>query len=63
MQAVNNYIIVQKIKQGTTTDGGLILKKDVEEEKKQKKAKGIKDGKHIKGKNDEDVEKKEKPVT
>ena len=38
MQAVNNYIIVQKIKQGPKTVGGLILTEDIDEDNRYIKA-------------------------
>ena len=49
MQAVNNYIIVQKIKQGPKTVGGLILTEDVDEDNRYIKAKVISTGNLVEG--------------
>ena len=55
MQAVNNYIIVQKIKQGPKTVGGLILTEDVDADNRYVKAKVISIGNLVEGINDKDV--------
>ena len=55
MQAVNNYIIVQKIKQGPKTVGGLILTEDVDADNRYVKAKVISTGNLVEGINNEDV--------
>ena len=55
MQAVNNYIIVQKIKQGPKTVGGLILTEDVDADNRYIKAKVISTGNLVEGINNEDV--------
>ena len=55
MQAVNNYIIVQKIKQGPKTVGGLILTEDIDEDNRYIKAKVISTGNLVEGINNEDV--------
>ena len=55
MQAVNNYIIVEKIKQGPKTVGGLILTEDVDADNRYVKAKVISTGNLVEGINNEDV--------
>ena len=55
MQAVNNYIIVQKIKQGPKTVGGLILTEDVDADNRYIKANVISVGNLVEGINNEDV--------
>ena len=55
MQAVNNYIIVKKIKQGPKTVGGLILTEDIDEDNRYIKAKVISTGNLVEGINNEDV--------
>ena len=55
MQAVNNYIIVEKIKQGPKTVGGLILTEDVDADNRYIKAKVISIGNLVEGINNEDV--------
>ena len=55
MQAVNNYIIVEKIKQGPKTVGGLILTEDVDADKRYIKAKVISTGNLVEGINEKDV--------
>ena len=55
MQAVNNYIIVQKIKQGPKTVGGLILTEDVDADNRYIKAKVISTGNLVEGIKDNDV--------
>ena len=52
MQAVNNYIIVQKrkkIKQGPKTVGGLILTEDIDEDNRYIKANVISVGNLVEG--------------
>ena len=55
MQAVNNYIIVQKIKQGPKKVGGLILTEDIDVDNRYIKAKVISTGNLVEGINNEDV--------
>ena len=55
MQAVNNYIIVEKIKQGPKTVGGLILTEDVDADNRYIKAKVISTGNLVEGINEKDV--------
>ena len=55
MQAVNNYIIVEKIKQGPKTVGGLILTEDVDADTRYIKAKVISTGNLVEGINEKDV--------
>ena len=54
MQAVNNYIIVQKIKQGPKTVGGLILTEDVDADNRYIKANVISVGNLVEGINEKD---------
>ena len=49
MQAVNNYIIVEKIKQGPKTVGGLILTEDVDADNRYLKAKVVSIGNLVEG--------------
>ncbi len=55
MQAVNNYIIVQKIKQGPKTVGGLILTEDVDTDNRYVKANVISVGNLVEGINEKDI--------
>jgi len=55
MKAVNNYIVVQKIKQGPKTVGGLILTEDVDVENRYVKAAAISVGNLVEGINEKDV--------
>ena len=55
MKAVNNYIIVQKIKQGPKTVGGLILTEDIDEDNRYVKATVISTGNLVEGINDKDT--------
>ena len=55
MQAVNNYIIVQKIKQGPKTVGGLILTEDVDADNRYIKANVISVGNLVEGIKNNDV--------
>ena len=55
MQAVNNYIIVKKIKQGPKTVGGLILTEDVDVDNRYIKATAISVGNLVEGINEKDV--------
>ncbi len=55
MRAVNNYIIVEKIKQGPKTVGGLILTEDIDEDNRYIKAKVISTGNLVEGINDKDI--------
>ena len=55
MKAVNNYIIVQKIKQGPKTVGGLILTEDIDEDNRYIKATVISTGNLVEGINDKDT--------
>ncbi len=55
MQAVNNYIIVEKIKQGPKKVGGLILTEDIDEDNRYIKAKVISVGNLVEGIKNNDV--------
>jgi len=55
MQAVNNYIIVQKIKQGPKKVGGLILTEDVDADNRYIKANVISVGNLVEGIKNNDV--------
>jgi len=55
MQAVNNYIIVEKIKQGPKKIGGLILTEDIDEDNRYIKAKVISIGNLVEGIKNNDV--------
>ena len=55
MQAVNNYIIVEKIKQGPKKVGGLILTEDIDEDNRYIKAKVISIGNLVEGIKNNDV--------
>ena len=55
MKAVNNYIIVEKIKQGPKTVGGLILTEDIDEDNRYIKATVISTGNLVEGVNEKDV--------
>ena len=55
MKAVNNYIIVEKIKQGPKKVGGLILTEDVDEDNRYIKATVISVGNLVEGVKDNDV--------
>ena len=55
MQAVNNYIIVKKIKQGPKTVGGLILTEDVDVDNRYIKATAISVGNLVEGIKNNDV--------
>jgi len=55
MRAVNNYIIVEKIKQGPKKVGGLILTEDVDTDNRYIKAKVISTGNFVEGINEKDV--------
>ena len=55
MRAVNNYIIVEKIKQGPKKVGGLILTEDVDADNRYIKAKVISTGNLVEGIKDNDV--------
>jgi co-chaperonin GroES (HSP10) len=55
MQAVNNYIIVEKIKQGPKKIGGLILTEDVDADNRYIKAKVISIGNLVQGIKNNDV--------
>ncbi len=55
MQAVNNYIIVEKIKQGPKKVGGLILTEDIDEDNRYIKAKVISTGNLVEGIKNNDV--------
>ena len=55
MRAVNNYIIVEKIKQGPKKVGGLILTEHIDEDNRYIKAKVISTGNLVEGINNEDV--------
>jgi len=55
MKAVNNYIIVEKIKQGPKTVGGLILTEDIDEDNRYIKATVISTGNLVEGVKNNDV--------
>ena len=55
MRAVNNYIIVEKIKQGPKKVGGLILTEDVDADNRYIKAKVISTGNLVEGIKDNDI--------
>ena len=55
MKAVNNYIVVEKIKQGPKTVGGLILTEDVDADNRYIKATVISTGNLVEGIKDNDV--------
>ena len=55
MQAVNNYIIVKKIKQGPKKVAGLILTEDVDADNRYIKAKVISVGNLVEGINKKDI--------
>ena len=55
MKAVNHYIIVEKIKQGPKTVGGLILTEDIDEDNRYIKADVISVGNLVEGVNEKDV--------
>jgi len=55
MKAINHYIIVEKIKQGPKTVGGLILTEDIDEDNRYIKAKVISIGNLVEGIKDNDV--------
>jgi len=55
MKAINNYIVVQKIKQGPKTVGGLILTEDVDVDNRYVKATAISVGNLVEGIKEKDV--------
>tara|TARA_R100001463_G_scaffold44725_1_gene92715 strand:- start:248 stop:505 length:258 start_codon:yes stop_codon:yes gene_type:complete len=55
MRAVNNYIVVEKIKQGPKKVGGLILTEDVDVDNRYIKAKVISIGNFVEGINEKDI--------
>jgi len=55
MKAINNYIVVQKIKQGPKTVGGLILTEDVDVDNRYIKATAISVGNLVEGIKNNDV--------
>ena len=55
MKAVNNYIIVEKIKQGPKTVGGLILTEDIDDDNRYIKASVISIGNLVEGVKEKDV--------
>jgi len=55
MRAVNNYIVVEKIKQGPKKVGGLILTEEVDVDNRYIKAKVISIGNFVEGIKDNDV--------
>ena len=55
MKAVNNYIVVRKLKQGPKTVGGLILTEDIDEDNRYIKAEVISSGNLVEGIKDKDV--------
>jgi len=55
MKAINNYIIVEKIKQGPKKVGGLILTEDIDEDNRYIKATVISTGNLVEGIKNNDV--------
>jgi len=55
MKAINNYIIVEKIKQGPKKIGGLILTEDIDEDNRYIKATVISTGNLVEGVKNNDV--------
>jgi len=55
MKAVNNYLIIEPIKEGPKKVGGLILTDEVNEDNRYLKAKVISIGNLVEGINEEDV--------
>ena len=55
MKAVNHYIIVERIKQGPKTVGGLILTEDIDQDNRYIKAEVISAGNLVEGIKDNDV--------
>jgi len=55
MKAVNNYIIVKKIKQGPKKVGGLILTEEVDVDNRYIKAKVISIGNFVEGISEKDI--------
>ena len=55
MKAVNNYIIVERIKQGPKKVGGLILTEDIDEDNRYVKATVISTGNLVEGIKNNDV--------
>ena len=55
MKAVNNYIIVEKIKQGPKKVGGLILTEDIDQDNRYIKATVISTGNLVEGIKNNDV--------
>ena len=55
MQAVNNYIVVEKIKQGPKTVGGLIMTEELDDDNRYIKANVISIGNLVEGVSEKDV--------
>ena len=55
MRAVNNYIIVEKIKQGPKTVGGLIMTEELDDDNRYIKANVISVGNLVEGVNKKDI--------
>jgi co-chaperonin GroES (HSP10) len=55
MKAVNNYIVVRKLKPGPKTVGGLILTEDIDEDNRYVKAEVISAGNLVEGINNKDI--------
>jgi len=55
MKAINNYIVVEKIKQGPKKVGGLILTEDIDEDNRYIKATVISTGNLVEGIKNNDV--------
>jgi len=55
MKAVNNYIIVEKIKQGPKKVGGLIMTEELDNDNRYIKAKVISTGNLVEGINEKDI--------
>jgi len=55
MQAVNNYIVVEKIKQGPKTVGGLIMTEELDDDNRYIKANVISIGNLVEGVSEKDI--------
>ena len=55
MRAVNNYIVVRKLKQGPKTVGGLIMTEELDDDNRYIKANVISVGNLVEGINEKDI--------
>ena len=55
MKAVNDYIVIEKIKEQKTTQGGLLLTDDTDTDNRYKKAKVVSVGNLVEGINENDI--------